>query len=79
MTKTLSELINNAYKIKVALSVSSYKLYHWGDGSFVDIKTTIIHDPALVLRLAGGLKVKFMADDSNIIIRMYEREEEDET
>lgn len=79
MTNTLSELIDNAYKIKVALSVSSYKIYHYEDGSFVDIKTTIVHDPALVLRLAGGLKVKFMADDSDLVIRMFEREEEDET
>lgn len=79
MNKTLSELIDRAYDIKVALSVSSYQLYHYEDESFVDIKTSIIHDPALILRLAGGLKVKFMADDSDIVIRMFEREEENET
>lgn len=79
MTKTLSELIDRAYDIKVALSLSSYELYQYEDGSFVDFKTTIIHDPALVLRLAGGLKIKFMADDSVLVIRMFEREEEDET
>jgi hypothetical protein len=76
MTQTLSELIDNAYKIKVALSLSSYQLYQYEDGSYVDFQTTIIHDPALILRLAGGLKVKFLADDSNLIIRMFERYEE---
>lgn len=75
MTKTLSELIDNAYKIKVALSLSSYQFYHYEDGSYIDFKTTIVHDPALILRLAGGLKVKFMADDSDIVIRLFERDE----
>lgn len=75
MTKTLSELIDNAYKIKVALSLSSYQLYQYEDGSYIDFKATIVHDPALILRLAGGLKVKFMADDSDIVIRLFERDE----
>mgnify|MGYP003289336153 CR=1 FL=1 len=75
MTKTLSELIDNAYKIKVALKLSSYQLYQYEDGSYVDFKTTIVHDPKLILKLAGGLGVKFLADDSYLVIRMFEREE----
>lgn len=75
MTQTLSELIDNAYKIKVALKLSSYQLYQYEDGSYVDFRTTIVHDPKLILKLAGGLGVKFLADDSYLVIRMFEREE----
>lgn len=75
MTQTLSELIDKAYKIGVALSLSSYLLYQFEDGSYVELKTTIVHDPALILRLAEGLKVKFLPDDPFVVIRMYERNE----
>ena len=79
MTKTLSELIDNANSIAVALKLSSYQLFQFEDGSFVDLKTTIVHDPALILRLAGGLKVKFLPDEPFVIIRLYEREDETDT
>lgn len=75
MTKTLSELIDRAYDIKVALKLSSYQLYQYEDGSYVEFKTTIVHDPRLILKLSGGLGIKFLADDSFIIVRMFEREE----
>lgn len=75
MTKTLSELIDKAYEIKVALKLSSYQLYQYEDGSYVDFKTKIVHEPKLILNLARGLKVKFLADDSFMIIRMFERDE----
>ena len=75
MTQTLSELIENAYKIKVALFLSSYQLYQYEDGSYVDFKVSRIDDPKLILKLAGGLGVKFLADDAYIIIRLFERYE----
>lgn len=75
MTQTLSELIDRAYDIKVALFLSSYQLYQYEDGSYVDFKTSRIDDPRLILKLAGGLGVKFLADDADIIIRVFERYE----
>lgn len=75
MTKTLSELIDRAYDIKVAMSLTSYELYQYEDGSYVEFKTTIVNNPEGILGLAGGLVVKFMAEDSFIIIRMFERYE----
>lgn len=75
MTQTLSELIDKAYDIKVALYLSSYQLYQYEDGSYVDFKVSRIDDPRLILKLAGGLGVKFLADDAYIIIRMFERYE----
>lgn len=79
MTKTLSELIDNANSIGLALKLSSYQLFLFEDGSYVDLKTTIVHDPALILRLAGGLTVKFLPDEPFVIIRLYERVDETET
>ena len=75
MTKTLSELIDRAYDIKVALKLSSYQLYQYEDGSYVDFKTTIVDNPRAILIMAKGLAVKFLAFDSYLVIRMFEREE----
>lgn len=73
MTKTLSELIDRAYDIKVALRLSSYQLYQYEDGSYIDFRTTLVNDPKLIFELAGGLNIKLLADGSYLIIRLFER------
>lgn len=73
MTKTLSELIDKAYKIKVAFKLSSYLLYQYEDGSYVEFRTPFVNDPELILKLAGGLRIQFLGGDPNLIIRMFER------
>lgn len=74
MTKTLTELIERAYDIKVYFSVGSYELHHYEDGSFVDFHVKKVVDLPTLQRLAGDLELKFFAEDGNIMVRLFERD-----
>lgn len=72
MTKTLTELIERAYDIKVYFSLGHYELNHYEDGSFVDFHVRKVSDLPTLQRLAGNLEIKFFAGDGYIIIRLFE-------
>lgn len=76
MTKSLSELIDVAFNIKVYLSVGSYEMNHYEEDSYVDFRTRCVKDPAALLRLANGLRLYIFADEGSVIVRLYERGEE---
>lgn len=73
MTKTLSELIDRAYDIKVFFSLGSYELNQYEDGSFVDFHVKKVVDLPTLQRLAGDLELRFFAEESFITVRLLER------
>ena len=74
MTKTLAELIDKAYDIKIFFCLGSYELNHYEDGSFVDFKVSKVLDLPRLCQLADGLVLKFLAEDGFIIVRLFERD-----
>lgn len=75
MTKSLEELIDVAFRIKVHLSVGSYEFHHYDENSYVDFRTRYIKDPLALLRIAHGLQLYIFADNDSVIVRLYEREQ----
>ena len=74
MTKTLTELIERAYDIKVFFGLGSYELHQYEDGSFVDFHVQKVVDLPTLQRLAGGLIIKFFLGDGYMIVRVFERD-----
>lgn len=74
MTKTLAELIDKAYDIKIFFCLGSYELNHYEDGSFADFKVSKVLDLPRLCQLADGLELKFLAGDGFIIVRLFERD-----
>lgn len=75
MSKSFQELIERAYDIKVYFNVGSYELHHYADDSFVDFRVKKVVDLCTLLKLAGGLELKFFADSDYMIVRLFERYE----
>lgn len=78
MTKTLAELIDRAFDIKVFFGIGSYELNVYEDGSFADFRVNKILDLPALMRLAGGLQLKLYPGAEKIIIRLFERDEDGE-
>lgn len=74
MTQTLQELIDRSYDIKVFFCLGSYELHQYDDGSFTDFKVQKIVDLPALIRLAGGLELKFFAENDRVIVRLFERD-----
>ena len=74
MTKTLAELIDKAYGIKVLFNVGSYELNHYEDGSFADFRVRKVVDLPRLIELADGLELKFFHEENYIIVRLFERD-----
>lgn len=74
MTKTFEELIERAYDIKVYFNIGSYVLHQYEDGSFVDFRVQKVVDLPTLIRLAGGLELKFFADGDRMIVRLFEKD-----
>lgn len=74
MTKTLEELIERSFDLKVYFQLSSYELHQYEDGSYCDFHVQKILDLPALLNLAGGLELKFIHDTNSIIVRLLERE-----
>lgn len=77
MSKELAQLIEIAFDVKCYLQVGSYVLHHYEDGSYVDIKTSVIKDPRRLMQITIPLEVKLLSDNDQIIIRIYENYHED--
>ena len=76
MTKTLAELIDKAYGIKIYLSVPTYEMNHYKDGSFVDFHIDKIVNLPKLIELAGGLELKMFGGEGKITVRLFERDVE---
>ena len=74
MTQTLQELIDRSYDIKVFFCIGSYELHHYEDGSFADFRVQKVVDLPTLVRLAGGLELKFFVENDQLIVRLFERD-----
>lgn len=75
MRKTLEELIEVGFDIKNHLNVGHYDLHHYEDGSYIDLRTRKINSPRELIDIASGLDIRFFADENEITVRLFEREE----
>lgn len=76
MTKSLSNLIDVAFDVKVYFEVGSYELHQYDDGSYVDFHVQKISDVKRLLSLANGLDMRILYDERGIIVRLFENYEE---
>lgn len=75
MRKSLEELIEVGYDIKIHLTVGHYELHHYDDGSFIDFRTTKIENPRRLIEIASGLDIRIYAEENKILVRVFERAE----
>lgn len=75
MKKSLEELIERANNIKTYLEVSKFELSYYDDGSFIDFRVKAINQLQGLLSLAGFCQLKIFADENEMVIRMFERED----
>lgn len=76
MRKSFEELIERAFDIKVYFCVSSYEMFQYEDGSYVDFRVQKVVDLPTLIRLAGPLELKFFYGDGYMIVRLFENYQE---
>lgn len=74
MSTTFEELMERSFDIKCHFRLSSYELHHFEDGSYSDFHVQKVLDLPALVKLAGGLELKFIHDTNSIIVRLFERE-----
>ena len=72
MTKSFQELIERAFDIKVFFMVGCYELHNYQDGSYVDFHVQKVVDLPTLIRVAGGLELKFFRGEDYMIVRLFE-------
>lgn len=78
MKKSLEELINVAINLKIFFGCSYFSLYVNDSVSYVDFQLIRVSKLPDVLDLACGLELKFFAEENEMIVRVFERENDDE-
>lgn len=66
------KLIETAYDVNVFCAECSYELYHYDDGSYVDIKVKKINDLPTLCRIVKDLEFRLFEKDGYIVIRIFE-------
>lgn len=79
MTKSFVELIEVATEVHKFLNCTSFDLHHYDSGSYVEFITPKIVDVPGLLNAAKGLDLKLFGHNTAILVRLYERVDEDET
>lgn len=72
MRKSLEQLIEVAYSVKLYFCVGSFELHMYEDGSYVDFHVSAINDAAELLKRTQRLMVKILFDDRGLIVRLFE-------
>lgn len=72
MRESFKELIEKACAIRLFLTTSSFEVYHYEDGSYIDFHVIKVVNLPRLLELAGGLELMFNDDENGIRIRMFE-------
>lgn len=76
MTKSLQNLIDVAFEMKVYFGVGSYEMHQYDNGSYCDFHVRQVLDLKTLLCVASGLEVRFYAEGDCVIVRLYEDYEE---
>lgn len=72
MTDSFKKLIEVAYDIKLFLGVSSYTVYQYEDGSFVEFHIQKMFNPRVLIDLTNGLEIRIFHSENDIRIRVEE-------
>lgn len=72
MTKSLEKLINVAFDLKLFFQVSSYTLFQYEDGSYVEFNVRKVKDLPKLLELCQGLEINFFSSELDILVRVEE-------
>lgn len=78
MKKSLEELTNVAINLQLFLGVSSFTLHVYDSRSYVEIVVRSIKKLPDLLDLISGLEVTIFGDGDNVVVRVFEREDESE-
>ena len=79
MKKSLEELIDVASDMQEQLQCGSFNLHRYYSQSYVEFLTSRVTDVPALLKAANGLELKLFSNDSAILVRLYERYNEDDT
>lgn len=79
MKKSLVELIEVATVVQEFLQCASFDLHHYYSGSYVEFITLKVVDVPGLLNAAKGLDLKLFGHNTSILVRLYERVNDDET
>lgn len=79
MKKSFVELVEVATAVQEFLQCSSFDLHHYYSGSYVEFVTLKIVDVPGLLNAAKGLDLKLFGNNTSILVRLYERANEEET
>lgn len=72
MTKSFEKLLNVALDLKVFFQVASYTLFHYEDGSYVELTVRKVKNLPKVLELSQGLEINIFAGDGDMLVRVEE-------
>lgn len=73
MRTSLTELIERANDVKVLLNASSFKLFNYDDGAYIDFEVARVYQPKELNNLIGKLDYKLLAcENSYLTIRIFE-------
>lgn len=72
MTKSFEKLLNVALDLKVFFQVASYTLFHYEDGSYVELTVRKVKDLPKLLELSQGLEINIFAGDNDMLVRVEE-------
>lgn len=72
MRKSMEELIERSFDLKINLCIGSYELHHYDDGSFSDFHVSEIKNPKEINKVIGPLTYRIFQDERGIVIRVFE-------
>ena len=72
MRKSLEQLIDTTYDVKIYFQVGSFDLHMYEDESYADFYVRGVYDAAELLNLVQNLKIKILFDDRGLIVRLFE-------
>lgn len=72
MTKSFEKLLNVALDLKVFFQVASYTLFHYEDGSYVELTVRKVKNLPKLLELSQGLEINIFAGDGDMLVRVEE-------
>ena len=72
MRKSLEDLIEVAYSVKIYFKVGSFDLHMYEDGSFVDFHVREISSVEDFMKRIPHLGVKILFDERGILVRLFE-------
>lgn len=79
MKKSFVELVEVAAEVQEFLKCDLFNLHYYNSGSYVEFITLKIVDVPGLIKAAKGLDLKLFGHNTSILVRLYERVDEDET